>query len=339
MKFMKGFFMFDRFACPTMDSTFKLLFGEDSHKKITLAFLNDILDRQGENEIKDIDFIKQEQTPRRFDERKMILDISCKTKAGHKFIIEMQRDRESYFKKRAVAYSAQLICRQLSPTESYIKLMPVIFIGILGDEGNDETINKRKHTESISHNVFMDKDTKEQSIDLIELVFVDLKKFNKPVHELENPRDKWLFFLKRAMYQKDIPKEYNDSPIIQEAFRVMERMNWSDAQMYHYEEELRAFKRDLTQKEADEEERKKLEAERINLEKERKKLEAEKDRLEKEKEELLQEVKVSKHIGLEQGAQKKAEEMALNFLKLGVSIEQVSQGTGLSIEQVENLKK
>ena len=312
--------MFDRFACPTMDSTFKLLFGEDSHKKITLAFLNDILSREGDNEIKDIDFIKQEQTPRRFDERKMILDISCKTKAGHKFIIEMQRDRESYFKKRAVAYSAQLICRQLSPTDSYIKLMPVIFIGILGDEGSDETINKRKNTKSISHNVFMDKDTQEQSIDLVELVFVDLKKFNKQIHELENARDKWLFFLKRAMYQKDIPEAYNDSPMIQEAFRVMERMNWSDAQIYTYEEELRAFKRDVTQKEADEQERKKLEQE--------------KETLKQEKEELVKEVKASK----QEGERKAKEEAAVNFLKLGLSIEQVSQGTGLSIEEVKKLQ-
>ena len=42
--------------------------------------------------------------------------------------------------------------------------------------------------------------------------------------------------------------------------------------------------------------------------------------------------------GIEKGALQKAIETAKNFLKMGLSIEQVAQGTGLSIEEVEQLK-
>ena len=42
--------------------------------------------------------------------------------------------------------------------------------------------------------------------------------------------------------------------------------------------------------------------------------------------------------GLAEGALQKAIETAKNFLKMGLSIEQVAQGTGLSIEEVEQLK-
>lgn len=42
--------------------------------------------------------------------------------------------------------------------------------------------------------------------------------------------------------------------------------------------------------------------------------------------------------GLIEGSQKKAVETALNFLKMGLSAEQVAQGTGLSISEVMSLK-
>ena len=41
----------------------------------------------------------------------------------------------------------------------------------------------------------------------------------------------------------------------------------------------------------------------------------------------------------ERGKNEKSIENAINFLKLGVDIETVSKGTGLSIEQVQELNK
>ena len=42
--------------------------------------------------------------------------------------------------------------------------------------------------------------------------------------------------------------------------------------------------------------------------------------------------------GLEEGRQRKAEAVAINFLKMGISPEMIAQGTGLTIEQIEILK-
>ena len=41
--------------------------------------------------------------------------------------------------------------------------------------------------------------------------------------------------------------------------------------------------------------------------------------------------------GLQQGAYEKAIETAKKFLAMGISIEQVAQGTGLSVEAINNL--
>jgi predicted transposase/invertase (TIGR01784 family) len=42
--------------------------------------------------------------------------------------------------------------------------------------------------------------------------------------------------------------------------------------------------------------------------------------------------------GLEEGKHEKARETAANFLAMGLSVEQVVQGTGLSLEEVQRLK-
>ena len=42
--------------------------------------------------------------------------------------------------------------------------------------------------------------------------------------------------------------------------------------------------------------------------------------------------------GISQGSQQKAIETAKNFISMGLSVEQVAQGTGLSIETVKSLK-
>ena len=43
--------------------------------------------------------------------------------------------------------------------------------------------------------------------------------------------------------------------------------------------------------------------------------------------------------GIEQGSKEKALEIAKNFLKMGLTDEQIANGTGLSIEEIEILKK
>ena len=43
--------------------------------------------------------------------------------------------------------------------------------------------------------------------------------------------------------------------------------------------------------------------------------------------------------GISQGAYEKAVETAKNFLSMGLSIEQISRGTGLSLETLQQLSK
>ena len=51
------------------------------------------------------------------------------------------------------------------------------------------------------------------------------------------------------------------------------------------------------------------------------------------------ELSTARREGFEEGKAENKAEMAINFLKMGLSPEQVAQGTGLSIEQVKELER
>lgn len=59
----------------------------------------------------------------------------------------------------------------------------------------------------------------------IELVFVELPKFNKELEELETLTDKWLYFLKSARKLDRIPETMGEVPEIRKAFEVANQAN------------------------------------------------------------------------------------------------------------------
>ncbi len=56
--------------------------------------------------------------------------------------------------------------------------------------------------------------------DDIELVFAEIPKFNKSIDELTSLTDKWLYFLKEANHLEAIPERLGQEPAIQNAFEV-----------------------------------------------------------------------------------------------------------------------
>lgn len=287
------------FATPLLDSTFKLVFGQQQHKQLTIDFLNDLLERTGTpQEIKDISFMHQELAARRYDDKKSILDINCIDARGHHVIIEIQRRSEDYFDWRLLYYAASLLSRQLQETEPYSKLKPVIIIGILNFKTYPD------FPEPVSHHKICDMRTGKQSINLIELHVVELEKFNKKVDELITHIDKWLFFLKKAHEQDSIPAAYDNTPSIRQAFDVVSRWNWKPEQVASYDREVETFRINITQEIAESEKRNAM-----------------------------------KEEGLQEGAQEKAQAIAINMIKKNMSFVDIADITGFSIEEIELLRK
>jgi predicted transposase/invertase (TIGR01784 family) len=59
----------------------------------------------------------------------------------------------------------------------------------------------------------------------IKLVFVELPKFTKEVHQLETLADKWIYFMKYARTITDVPPVMDSVPEIHKAFDIANQVN------------------------------------------------------------------------------------------------------------------
>ena len=112
------------------DFGFKKLFGEEANKDILMDFLNELL-REEQGEIKSITFLKNEHIGSLDSDRRAIFDIYCENERGDKFIVEMQKAKQDYFKDRSVFYATFPIREQAERGDWDYKLKAVYTIGIL----------------------------------------------------------------------------------------------------------------------------------------------------------------------------------------------------------------
>ena len=108
-----------------------------------------------------------------------------------KFLVEMQKGEQQFFKDRSVFYSTFPIREQAKRGNRDYELKAVYTVGILNFVFDD------KDDEYFHHEVkLMDIQTKEVFYDKLTFVYLEMPKFNKQEHELVTMFDKWLFVLR-----------------------------------------------------------------------------------------------------------------------------------------------
>ena len=103
---------------PCIDGIFQ--YGFESHIAIT-SFLNTVLGFTGEKEIQNVEHIKKDMptadpsSPLGYH---FTVDVRCRTKEGHHFLVEMQNDfRDDYHLKALIEHSRMLSCLDTDQTE------------------------------------------------------------------------------------------------------------------------------------------------------------------------------------------------------------------------------
>ncbi|MDQ1265196.1 MAG: hypothetical protein QG635_346, partial [Bacteroidota bacterium] len=86
------------------DFGFKKLFGEEVNKDLLLDFLNELL-KEEQGQIMDLTFMKTEHLGDTDLDRRAIFDLYCENERGEKFIVELQKSKQNFFKDRTVYYS------------------------------------------------------------------------------------------------------------------------------------------------------------------------------------------------------------------------------------------
>ncbi|MCT4666001.1 MAG: Rpn family recombination-promoting nuclease/putative transposase [Flavobacteriales bacterium] len=146
----------EKYINPFTDYGFKRLFGEEPNKDLLLDFLNELL-RDREGQIVELSYLKNEHLGATAIDRKAIFDIYCENEKGEKFIVELQKAKQKFFKDRSVFYSTFPIREQAPKSTWNFELKAVYTIGILDFVFDDEFGSDDKYRYDVQ---LMDVDTK-----------------------------------------------------------------------------------------------------------------------------------------------------------------------------------
>ncbi len=310
---------------PKNDLTFKKIFGEHPH--LLKSFLNSLLPLKDDELIVKVEYLSPEMVPDIPLFKDSMVDVRCYDQKGRNFIVEMQMLWTNSFKSRVLFNTAKAYIRQLEKGEKYKALQPVYALSIV-NENFEESANFYHHYKIVC----TENDNKQ--LEGLEFVFVELPKFKPENMVTKRLNVLWLRFLKEMKDKKkstDIPQEFLNEPEIKEAIAYLEESSFSPNQLDYYDKYWDYVSREKGLRED-------------NLEKA---LAAEKAGLEAGKQLGLEE---GKQLGLEEGKQlglEEAQKIALEKTKILVqkalergklSVEEIAEDFGLSIEFVQNIK-
>jgi predicted transposase/invertase (TIGR01784 family) len=216
---------------PQSDIAFKKLFGEASHKHILISFLNSVLERTEGTLIVDVLFTNTQNMPDTVEGKMSIVDVRCTDEKNNQYIVEMQVSAQHDYAARAQYYSSLALSRQLEKGQRYSRLVPVIFIGVLN-------FNLVPEKEYLNHYLITNTESGSTGdFKHLEFHLIELKKFDTEITEASSLLEKWLFFLKNALSLDAIPKALHE-PVLEDAFGILERGNWSVNELEKYDKYL-----------------------------------------------------------------------------------------------------
>jgi len=229
----------EKYINPFTDFGFKRLFGEEPNKDLLIDFLNVLLKEQ-QGEIIDLTYLKTEQLGNTELDRKAIFDLYCENEKGEKFIVEMQKSKQNYFKDRSLYYSTFPIQEQAQKSDWNYELKAIYTIGILDfvfDEDKTDT-NKFRYDVQLQ-----DIKTNKTFYDKLTFIYFEMPKFNKSIDELESHYDKWLYVLKNLHKLDRLPEKLKER-VFERVFEVAEIAKFSHEEYLSYEDSLKYY-RDL----------------------------------------------------------------------------------------------
>lgn len=230
----------EKYVNPFTDYGFKRLFGEEPSKELLLDFLNELL-KQEQGRITSLTYLKSDRLGGSEDDRRAIFDLYCENERGEKFIVELQKTKQKFFKDRTVYYSTFPIREQAQRGSDWnFELNAVYTVAILDfvfDEDKAEPDKFRydvKLTDIETCKVFYDKLT---------FIYLEMPKFSKPLTELTTRFDKWMYVLRNLNKLNRVPDELREGVFLK-LFELAEIARFSRQEAEAYEDSLKSY-RDL----------------------------------------------------------------------------------------------
>ncbi len=231
--------LIEKYINPFTDFGFKRIFGEENQKELLLDFLNELL-RDEEGGIKSITYLKADQLGKGAIDRRAVFDIYCENERGEKFIVELQKTKQKFFKDRSLYYSTFPIRKQAQRANWNFELKAVYLMAILDFVFDDNKEQKNKYFYKVK---LSDIETNKVFYNKLTFIYLEMPKFTKTLDEIETRFEKWLYVIRNLNQFDNIPDKLRER-IFERLFEAAEIAKFSPDQFDSYEDSLKIF-RDL----------------------------------------------------------------------------------------------
>ena len=284
------------------DIIFKAFFGKKGNEEFLIDFLEALL-KIKITKIEIQEDVNLEQLS--VEEKGGRLDIQAILNDGVIANIEMQVRNNHNMEVRTTFYASKIMSRETSRGEDYRSIKKIILINILGYnmfKKYDEYIHKTA--------IVLDGHREEIVIDNIEWWFIELPKFRKMHKNIDNKIDQWLLFIDDE--EKELVKMAEEKN--QTLQKAREKMNYltGDAAVRRLAELREIWELDYNSD--------------INYAREK-----------GEKSGLKRGRKEGRAEGRAEGKKEEKKEIAKKLLKLQMPIEQISEITSLTGDEIKNI--
>jgi predicted transposase/invertase (TIGR01784 family) len=296
-----------KYLDPKADLTFKRIFGE--HPDLLISFLNAVMPFEPGRHIKELEYLLPELVPDIPGKKDSVVDVRCVDNHKRQFIVEMQMKWIDFFYNRIVFNAGKAYVRQLDRSENYGALCPVYTLVILNQNFDHKTDRFYHHYQIVN------RENTDEVIPGLEFVLVELTaKFRPETISDRRMMVLWLRFLKEVNENmRALPPEMQEEEPIRRAAELCEEGAYTPGELAWYDRYWDSVRIEKSFKES---------GRREGL----------KEGKAEGRREGLQE-------GRREGRTERDMEIALKALQMGMSPEAVRQLTGLSEQQIEQLKK
>ena len=328
-----------KYLNPKADLTFKKIFGE--HPNLVISLLNALLPLKDDEHVVSIEYWPAEKIPRRTEAEKggaqdyrvswegdhSIVDVCCRDNKKREFIVEMQMTWTESFKKRVLLNASKAYVAQSEVGQGYRLLQPVYALNFVNAPMNIGVDGYYHHYQLVHQ------EKSDEVIDGLQLVFIELPKFQPQTFSERKMQVLWLRFLTEINEKTvEVPAELLENPEVSEALKILEVAAYTPAEMRAYDKFWDGISSDKTII-ADYEyklEQAKAEVEEAKAEVEEAKAEVEEAKAETEqaKAETEQAKAMLKQKDIDTARKLKA---------LHLPITQIAEITGLTVEQIDAL--
>ena len=218
-----------KYLNPKADLTFKKIFGE--HPNLVISLLNALLPLKDDERVESIEYWPAEKIPRRTEaEKNSIVDVCCRDNKKREFIVEMQMTWTESFKKRVLLNASKAYVAQSEVGEPYQLLQPVYALNFVNSSMNLGTDGYYHHYQLVHQ------EKSDEVIDGLQLVFIELPKFQPQTFSEKKMQVLWLRFLTEINENTlEAPEELLENPEVSEALKIVEVAAYTPEEMRAYD--------------------------------------------------------------------------------------------------------